>query len=231
MSFDREHVLLTWGGDLPGGEHWTCSLRTAPVAVLPGAIFMDDDDIEGLSPAYVAAVKAFHTRTETKLSMYAKLTWVKLAVINEEGFYKEGGTSVKETVFAPLSGAESNPPPPNQVALAITLVTAKLRGYARQGRFYLPLPQVQIDPTEGLMAVSNADTIKGSVKTFLEAIADVPGVDTDVSPDPVVMSRHGNGTTNEIIGAKVGRALDTQRRRRRSLPENYRLVDIDTGAF
>jgi hypothetical protein len=46
-----------------------------------------------------------------------------------------------------------------------------------------------------------------------------------------VMSRHGSGSTHKITGCKIGRVLDTQRRRRRSLPENYRIVAIDTGTF
>lgn len=237
MSFDRQHVLLTWGGDLSGGEKWVCSLRTAPFPIVPGAVFINDDDLASLSPSYVAAVKAFHASQTLKLSSLAKLTFVKLAAIGTDGKYIPGAVSVKETVFAPIGGAggmpgsyDSTSPQVNQVALCITTTTDMPRGYGHQGRFYLPVPQM-FPAADGLISAADADGVKAAVKTFIEAIADVPGIDTDVSPTPCVMSRHGTGSTHKITGAKVGRVLDTQRRRRRSLPENYRIVAVDTGAF
>ncbi len=232
MAYDREHVLLTWGGQLPGDESWVCSLRTAPVPVVPGAVNISDGDLEGLLPAYSAAVQAFHQSADTHLSQLAYVSWIKVAAIDQDGKYKQGQQSVREEVLEEwVSGAEVGLAPPNQVALCISTVTAAPRGLASKGRFYLPLPVVQIDPTEGLMGTEVADDIRDSVKTFLEAIADVPGIDTDISPTPCVMSKVGAGTTRKIIGAKVGRALDTQQRRRRSLPENYRIAELDTGIF
>lgn len=233
MAFSKEHVLLTWGGSLPGLETWACSLRCAPMPVVPGAVNISDGDLDGLRPSYVAAVTAFHSAPATGLSGAATLKWVKLAAIDQDGKYKEDQTSVVETVIADVPGGAGfgNAPPPNQVAMAITLVTSAARGRASKGRFFLPLPNWPVNPTDGLIAEAAAIGVRGQVKTFLEAVADVPGIDTDISPTPVVMSQVGAGTTRKIIGCKVGRALDTQRRRRRSLPENYVVSAIDTGVF
>jgi len=232
MSYSKEHVLLTWGGTLPGSETWTNSLRCAPMPIVPGAVFIDDGDLEGLEASYVPAVKDFHARLGTKIANVCQLTWVKLAAIGTDGKYKPGAISVRESVFAPIAGAIAGGGNgvPNQLSLAVTTVTALPRGHAHAGRFYLPMPSIPIG-SDALISTSDADAVRQSVKTFLEAVADVPGVDTDISPTPVVMSKIGSGATNKIIGCKIGRVLDTQRRRRRSLPENYRIVDIDTGVF
>jgi hypothetical protein len=231
MAFDREHVLLTWGGELPGKETWTCSLRCAPTSIVPGAVNISDGDLDGLMASYVPAVKAFHARASTKIFTYASLLWVKAAAIDQNGKYKVGQVSVKEEQFAAVNGGGTSPGVPNQVALAVSLTTALPRGYGHAGRFYLPMPTTVPDASDGLITTGDADSVRGSVKTFLESIADVPGIDTDISPEPVVMSRHGSGSTHKITGCKIGRVLDTQRRRRRSLPENYRIVAIDTGTF
>jgi hypothetical protein len=207
------------------------------VPIIPGSLNVTDSDLDNLSGSYVPAVKTFHAAPGVKIAASTKLTWVKLAAIAEDGKYRTGQTSVKESVFAGISGAGGNPggfdatsQMPNQVALCITTTTAVARGYGHAGRFYLPTPQM-FPGADGLISQGDADGAKAAVKTFIEAVADVPGVDSDNSPTPVVMSQHGTGVTNKITGAKVGRVLDTQRRRRRSLPENYRLVDVDTGAF
>jgi len=72
--------------------------------------------------------------------------------------------------------------------------------------------------------------VMNTTKTFLEAISDVPGVDLPSSPGAVVMSRKAGAPTTRIVtGVDVGRVLDTQRRRRRSLPESYSHVAVDQG--
>jgi hypothetical protein len=61
------------------------------------------------------------------------------------------------------------------------------------------------------MAISNA------TKTFLNTIHTV------TTGQPVVFSRIGQ-TATPILGVKVGRVIDTQRRRRASMVEDYQSV-------
>jgi hypothetical protein len=229
MSYGKQHVLLTWGGTLPGGESWSCSLRTAPMPIVPGFVRITDGDLSGLAASYVPAVKTYHQSAQLQISNQAKLTWVKLAAIDLSGKYVPDQLSVLETTFVGLPGIAGGQPP-NQIALCVSTTTDQIRGYAHAGRFYLPMPTFQ-PATDGRITQSDADFARQASKTFLEAIADVPGIDNDISPTPVVMSKHGNGTTRKITGVRIGRVLDTQRRRRSSVPEGYEYVGIDTGTF
>jgi len=231
--FDIPHLLMQWGGKLPGGEQWSCSLRLAEQLRVPGANYVPpegdiDDWVKG---AIKDAVLAYHTRESTWIHPTAKLSFVKLNAVGTDGEYTSQGGS-HEYVFADVAGGgQVAQLHPNQVALAVSLTTGYTRGPAHRGRFYLPLPSIEMQP-DGTIAAFYTNGIKGSTKTFLEAIADVPGVDAINSLTPTVMSRKaGSPAHRKITGVDVGKVLDTQRRRRRSLPEAYTSVALELGNF
>jgi hypothetical protein len=236
--YDIEHVLIQWGGTLPGNEQWTCSLRAAPHSDVQIVEEVTQADCDAWCKGAIKdAVLAFHQRATTRIYGGATLTYVKANRITTAGHYKDSGTS--EFVFpanttggAPtLVNGQFLTAPPNQIALAVTLTTGFSRGPAHKGRIYLPMPLVVLG-ADGLMSSDDADAVKSSVKTFLEAIADTPGLDGPNSYTPCVISRNaGHPARREITGASVGRVLDTQRRRRKSLPESYRNATLSLGAF
>jgi hypothetical protein len=226
--FSRQHALLQWGGSLPGGEEWSCSLRLAPNTFVNNLdLVPPNSNLQSwLHGSMKDAVVAFHTRAASHISAACNLQYVKLNKIGLDGHYAEGSTN--EHVLADTGGGGSPPYPPNQLALAISLTTNVSRGPAHRGRFFMPMPSMVLDPFSGVITASDADAVRGSAKTFLEAIADVPGLDFPGTLTPVVMSRKaGNPTYRVVEGVDVGRVLDTQRRRRRSLPESYEHVQLD----
>jgi hypothetical protein len=193
--------------------------------------FIDDMDPSGaFLDSVVAAVQAYHTRATTHIAASGKLTFVKVAKIETDGRYP-ADYNASEHVYADLGGGGGSEAIPNQIALAVSLTTEVTRGPAHRGRFYLPVPAAFPIPTDGLIGATVAADVVASTKTFLEALSDYPGIDTPVSPEVVVMSRKaGNPRTREVTGVAVGRVLDTQRRRRRSLQENYATAAVDFGA-
>jgi hypothetical protein len=234
-NFDRNHLQLTWGGKLPGGEDWSCSLkladgRTGSLAAANDAFLATVNVADAVNGYIKDAILAFHTRVATNISAAAKLNYAKLALIGREGRYPDGEDS-QEYVFANVGGGgPGGTTPPNQVALVVSLLTPYTRGPAHRGRFYLPLPIIPVSTTDGLISAADANAVAGSAKTFLEDLSDVPGLDLPSSPGVVVMSRKsGAATTRIVTGVEVGRVLDTQRRRRRSLPESYSHVVVDQG--
>jgi hypothetical protein len=235
MPYDRKHVLCTWGGTLPGGEQWTCGLRLASgvseAGLAPLPLGISDSFLSDLLGSYVPAIKTFHTTAATGINSACKLTYVKAAAIGVDGKYLPDQTSVARSDFAPLAGGHTAQTPPNQVALCVTTKTARLRGHAHQGRFFLPLVSIDVSNVDGLMSAGNAAGVAAQAKILIEALSDIPGVDIITSPGAAVMSKIGSGATNRITGVAVGRVLDTQRRRRRSLPESRVSAVVDQGAF
>lgn len=209
--FDATHLYLQWGGKLPGGEEWSCGIRLANTGSAPTGMS------SGMLTSYTTAVQAFHVATNTGISSHAKLSFVKCHPINTDGHYLDENSWI--SVLADVAGgiAMTDPVYPNQVAWAVTLTTGFSRGPAHKGRFYVPLPTC---PTRaaGLTDVTYATNLSGTVDTLVAALNAV-NADYDVA----VFSRKAGAPAHRLVtGNLVGRVLDTQRRRRRKIGEDYR---------
>ncbi len=208
--FNDVHMYVQWGGKLPGGEQWSCGLRLAQHAT---GTWLATDAATDLA-AISAAISAFHVRAATRIDSRALLSFCKANMITVDGHYVLPTTN--EHVFADLPGGVSSGVMPNQITLAVTTLTAVTRGPAHEGRFYLPLPSMGIG-ANGVIEVGDQTSVKGSCATLLTALNAV-----DSKYGVAVMSRKsGAPAQNMVTGFKVGAVLDTQRRRRRSLPEAY----------
>jgi hypothetical protein len=236
----KNHGYLQWGGSLPGGEIWSCGMRFGSFGGdLPG-IEGADNWFDGgdpgnyaedtLLPHYETCVKDFHSRPASQISNRCQLQFVKFNLIGIDGNYMLANTFGR--YFANLAGGSGYlTHPGNQVCLAVTLTTSIQRGPGSKGRFYMPLPMVPVQ-ADGRIDEGSADGILASARTFIEDLADVPGVDAPNDPSPAIMSRKaGSPTMRKIQGVRIGRVLDTQRRRRGSLSEGYRSDIVDQGGF
>lgn len=208
--FDSEHVYLQWGGKLPGGEGWSCGLRMAKV--LGGDLAQD----AGWLNAAKTAVQAYHTNASSFISGGAKLSFVKANVINADGHYKFDTNNEVIVADVPGTNGDATPIHPNQVTYAVTLLTGFTRGPAHKGRFYVPLPNIIIG-ADGLMSTSNQTSAKTTANTLITALNAITA-----NIQVAVFSRKSGAPAHRLVtGVTVGRALDTQRRRRKSLPEQY----------
>jgi len=228
MPFDRRHVVLQWGGTLPGGEIWSNSLRLASSGEGPtAAVPTHDDMITWLNTTVKDALAAYHGGTTAGVHQFAKLVYAKLNVVDQNGHYVEDTTN--EYVWSPtLAGGNGGTLHPNQIALVVTLATDFERGHAHQGRYYMPLPAFAVASSDGLISTSDANFAANAAKQLVEALSVDPAqVVLPVENMRVcVMSQRGTGATRPVTGIKVGRVLDTQRRRRQELPESYVRVTV-----
>ena len=208
--FDVHHLYLQWGGKLPGNEQWSCGIRLTPVA--PGGPVAVTS---GMLDSAVMAIGLFHGSAGSKISPNAKLSFVKLNPIGVDGRYIFDDTT--EAVVADVGGTGSGGATyPNQVALVVSLTTGFSRGPAHRGRFYLPLPTAPVD-VNGMISASDAAGVGVKVDELLTNINAI-----SAGMEASVMSRKdGAPGHRRITGCEVGRILDTQRRRRRSLIEDY----------
>jgi hypothetical protein len=207
--YDSRHFYVQWGGKLPGGETWSCGFRM----LNPAEHKVTDGPqlLVGIS----AAISTFHSEIKSNISPRAKLSFVKVNSIELDGTYTLDTT--QEATYADKAGSGSDAlTPPNQVAWAVSLLTGYSRGPAHAGRFYLPLPALAIQSTGTVTALACTDlkTVLATLRTACNAA--VPGYVM------AVMSRKkDNPGHRAVTGFEVGTVLDTQRRRRRSVAENY----------
>lgn len=231
--WDRDHGYLQFGGKLPGNETWSCGFRmSATEGTVIGGENTGGWDMDELVDHYVTAITAWFSNANAHIHPSCKLQFVKFNKINQSGHYIEPTTTERVFTDVPGGGGQiGSVLYPNQVALAITLTTAVNRGPAHAGRIYSPMPCMAVG-ADGLITIAAADYVRTGFRTLLEAISDAPGLDTvEGAPDVVVMSRkQGAPITRRVTGIRVGRVLDTQRRRRRSLPESYEVDAVDFGA-
>lgn len=207
--FDSSHLYVQWGGKLPGGEAWSCGFR----------MWKQGGSVEADGATTLVTISAsladFHSNPNAHINSKAKLSFVKVNAIGTDGHYLGDGTN--EATYPDLQGGNTvvnGTSFPNQVALAVTLNTGFSRGPAHSGRFYLPIPVMDVD-ANGVVSEAACDEVDSALQTLRTAV-------NSTGHQMVVMSRKAGAPGHRAVtGFDVGRVLDTQRRRRRSLPENY----------
>lgn len=175
---------------------------------------------------------------QTGVHQEAVLKRVKLAAINADGRY--AGSPLESAVnTAGGSDWSTAKCPPWQVANKITLETDGDLGRIKGG-FYLPLPNIEdavYDAHTGLFTATYAGQVRDRTVTFLNDLANEPGLDDqDLRPVVASQGRHNkNGSLRagpanpEVKRVNVGRRPDIIRRRANKRTE-ARLADA-TVAF
>lgn len=203
MPYPRAHALVTWFGDaFSSAEWWQTGLRIDGVEA-PSNIQLAALDLafEEMVSAGALGLPAGHR--------YLGLKW---APQTTAGRYPDSNDAIeflRETALVGNSG-DSYP----QIALALSMRTARTRGYASNGRMYLPNARPILAST-GLISQSDVDSAAFIGATFVAAVNNV-GLGS-----AVVGSTVGAGRFEAITAVRVGRVMDTQRRRRNQLPELY----------
>jgi hypothetical protein len=158
---------------------------------------------------------AWVTRSASKVVAAVTLEDVRVYNIDTEGH------AVDDTVISegtPVSGTTTQDRHPWQCSTVLTL-EAGTRGQGRFGRIFLPPQGIEIK-SDGLMDPSASAAAWGSAQTLLAALSNRPTIDAGWGL--VVAGRTGtSGTLREVTRIRMGRVMDTQRRRRRSLKEQY----------
>lgn len=209
-NFDSAHIYVQWGGKLPGGETWSCGLRLRKKT--PGT----PDNGGALLAGVTTAVSEYHSDVDTLISSAAKLSFVKVNAIAVNGHYQSQSTN--QSVLADIPGGVGGGTAyPNQVCCVVTLTTGFSRGPAHKGRFYLPLPAGMPVAADGRCLAAVAASVSTQTSTFISQLNTV-NADYEVA---VFSRKDGAPGNRRVIGNVVGRVLDTQRRRRRALAEDW----------
>lgn len=161
----------------------------------------------------VDAVVKFHTATFAGISARSVLDTIKFNEIGTDGRYASASDTVM-TEFEEGHPGAITPTMPPQVALAITLRTAKRRGRAHAGRFYIPWGGGSLT-ADGRLNTATQTNVAATVTTFLNELNTAAAGLGRLA----VASNVGVGAIEYVTNCEVGAVLDTIRTRRKSLDE------------
>lgn len=207
MPFPNAHLRVSWFGDgWAQQEEWSTGLR------LDSTAMPSDAQMQALD----AAFGALFTNPNLAITSSVRYLGLKVAPQDVNGRYPADAQSKEFLRATPLqtNGAGGLP----QATLAATLTTATPRGLANEGRMYLPATVIQ-PAADGRVSTGIAEDYMEAVITFINAVNDV-GVGL-VTVFSAGTPKTPVGAKREVTGVRVGRVVDTQRRRRNSIAELY----------
>lgn len=208
---------LSFGGNI-AGDIWQCTLHASLIGNPGGPIGPDSvimtDIVSDVTKYFKAAL----------VSQIADLRWVKFNEIDPVTKKYVSQTETTEKVLAtPVKGTSPDYVAPQQT-LCVSLLTGAKRGVAARGRFYPPATVVGYGPN-GHVAQSARNALADASATFIRDLNNFPGVDLPGIAMTVIVLGY-NGSNRSVTGVAVGSVMDTQRRRRNALTEDYKVVDL-----
>lgn len=232
------HMRLTLQGELPDGEMFSCNLSLRVEGQTAAdwlGWFSGEEILVNRWPDLVTDCTDFWARPLSYISQRAILKLVKLAPIDELGHYSGPAMEMAVNQAGGINDqGDATQMFPHQIARKITLETDGDLGRVKGG-FYLPgVTRQGWDVTTNLTSVAVVTDIRDSVKTFIDALNDAPGIDNTGSFKVVIASqgrtRQGVQTVPptlfDVERVNVGRRVDVQRRRANKLAE-ARIADAD----
>lgn len=162
------------------------------------------------------AFGAFWSSNEARVPAPWILQTVKVAALNLEGKYI---FEPKQVNGLNINGARVGQPFAAQLSLASTIVSGKWRDPGKYNRMYIPTIAVA-NPTSSLSETEQT----GYLNAFKGMINDMNDALSTINPNVKVIVASNTSSGGSALYAKsvrVGRVIDTQRRRRNKLPENY----------
>jgi len=161
---------------------------------------------------FVAPIRAWFTDVSMFFPNSTTVDEIKLAPIGADGKYPPGLDSTVATIGAAINGTVDNLAWPMQCSLALSFTTALPRGRGHIGRVYLPAMRNAVPITTGQITTATINNMLTACKTWVNAM----NAFTDLGSLEVFGPF---GTAQPVTGLRMGRVVDTQRRRRRSLSE------------
>lgn len=219
MAFDSRHKLLTVIGELwtslAQPEQWTFGLRFDPPSGQEAVSQAQVDACDAvLRTLFVTTTSGAVLAADNRHS-YLRC---KLAPIDTNGNYPSGEQAFESaSVRLAGTGNAAINPWPGQCTPAVTLFSSRPggRGLASKGRIYLP-PIGTIIGSDGTITATTAQNLRQWTASLIGSLNDVVNLGTCA-----IYSGVGAGVHFPVTGTRAGRVVDTQRRRRRQLQEQY----------
>lgn len=207
MVYSEPHQYVTFIGDgWAGTEIWQFGLRLRGGLVTP-----TDAQMAALATAGANLIKQ---NGACQFTNRIRLTSVKHARIDVDGKYFPAFDAEEYFLPTPAVGMSTTAHLLPQSTHVVSLTTDRNRGFASRGRIFPPPQSLNLDP-DGRVPAATAEFQRDLYKSFFQAVNAV-GIGTIG-----IFSAVGQGTTRTVTGVRVGRVVDTQRRRRSALAEEH----------
>lgn len=222
MAYSRPFIKLTFGGQLAGAnDEWVCGINLAFDSIvpnIPGNTFLTafEEYVENKGPSLPDLFKAYIGETDMSVPMGASLQWVKLAPIGTDGQYM---ADAKEFDVLEATGAYKGWYAP-QNACVITMTSDKRKDPGRNQRFYLPYSMYSASGYSVEKTQRKSELTATLLNNLKYNTSVIPGASV-IQPAAVTTSDKVSGDYLPITAVRVGNVVDTQRRRRNKLQENY----------
>nr|CRY96717.1 hypothetical protein [uncultured prokaryote] len=211
MPYGQPHFLFTAFGTMPGGDIWTTGFRTNNTGGNGGLEVLNE-----LTPAVRIAWATAWARSRFGPSPQTTFNGVTGRIIGTSGKTDVVAESLQDP---PVLGNTNDTLLPNQCALVVTLQTGQA-GRTHRGRMYIPCTGNAIS-SDGRLPQSVAQSTADGLKNVIEATNDALAAALPTRFRVAVQSSVPPFDQAEVTSVRVGDVVDTQRRRRSSLRENY----------
>lgn len=220
------HYLLSFGGRLGTDEIWTNTIRLGNNA---GVISTPRPTVETILGDMMEQMADVYG--DLGYSSAAYLDWAKLNPIGPDGRYPDDWDTVELFDLGITSGNTAQYP--FQVAMGVSWQTTRPRGPSSKGRIYVPSPWLPVNPSSGRIESTQLGNVTNNWASLLTQWNLLVGqFDDGGNPEsqPVRMAVASNvgpaGLTSPITSVRIGDVLDTQRRRRNALVEEYESASV-----
>lgn len=213
MAVSVPHVRVELFGTLcSNAEKWSMGFSTAP----PGGGGLVDADALALTAMtlFQADVWGFGA---IQSAWPATATFVGARVHQ----YDAAGKSIaagERVQASPAAGADTTALPP-QTSVVVSLLTGT-PGARNRGRMYFPSPGRTALTATGRLSTTARDVLRDRMKVFLDHW------NADPVTMPAAVASNAGLFVASVTSIRVGDVVDTQRRRRDSLPEAYAVGTI-----
>lgn len=217
MAYAWTYIKLSWGGSMADGEEiWTCGLHFANqnADVLGGAWTSIDETVMS---DIAEAISTMHGTSGLSIPQDVRLEWVKVALIGRDGRYEKAPKEHIYPIFKPGGTTGAYIP---QVATVVTLQSDKYKDPGKFNRYYVP----SLGPTgsgDYKHTKAKTDSIAEANSTMLNELNNIfDGLSGQMGLRAAAVNQR-TASYEYITKVKVGSILDTQRRRRNKLVEEY----------
>jgi len=152
---------------------------------------------------------------------YSRLVGLKVSAHGVDGRYLT--SPVERAYSSSNAGSSLNVEPQNTVVLS--LWSGETLGRANYGRMYLPHTTAALETGTPRCSAGDASDMADAGANFVTAV-NTFGSLLAGDPQVVVASSVGSGINKLVTQTRVGRVVDTQRRRRNKIPEDYAVSPV-----
>nr|CRY96478.1 hypothetical protein [uncultured prokaryote] len=219
MPFPQPFIKVVASGILFGGaEIFSTSWSLADPDLSNDAEQPSDGVVDNIA----LAVTEWFSSPQAHIQNWSRLLSVKVNLVGVDGLYLDKEQTIERAYLdEQVFGGADNELLPSQCSVAISMRSNRVRGPGAFGRFYPPLNAGRVEP-DGRLPIILVQEHADSAALFLDKLNLAAGGVLKV----VNASQVGSGTFQRVTRVGVGRVVDTIRKRRSALDEDYQYSDV-----